>query len=124
MAEAVIDEYERTHPAARRQRDVRTAEAWGDGVGITGVSRPKRTTATADLPREEALVERVVKAALGKRVAQDVARAGTGEQAGAPPERTPDEQAVIDLVARREDREWAEKHAHLILEQARAIGTL
>jgi len=38
--------------------------------------------------------------------------------------RTPEEQSVIDVVARRKGADWAERHAHLILEQARAIGDL
>lgn len=43
---------------------------------------------------------------------------------GAQPARTPEEQAIIDLVARSDGRGWAERHAHLILEQARAVGEL
>jgi hypothetical protein len=38
--------------------------------------------------------------------------------------RTPDEQLVIDSVARDNGQEWAEAHAGLILIQARSIGTL
>jgi hypothetical protein len=41
-----------------------------------------------------------------------------------PPDRTPEEQAILDLVARSNGREWVERHAALILEQARAIGDL
>jgi len=37
-----------------------------------------------------------------------------------PPSWTPEEQEILDLVARAEGREWAEAHAYLILEQARA----
>jgi len=39
-------------------------------------------------------------------------------------DRTPKEQAVIDEVAARKGREWAERHATLILNQARLIGDL
>jgi hypothetical protein len=42
----------------------------------------------------------------------------------AKPKRTPEEQAIIDVVAEREGREWADRHAYLILEQARALGEL
>jgi hypothetical protein len=44
--------------------------------------------------------------------------------ANAAPHRTPEEQEIVDLVARRNGRKWAEEHAALILEQARAIGEL
>jgi hypothetical protein len=40
------------------------------------------------------------------------------------PKRTPEEEAVLALAARRNGREWSEKHAELILEQARAVGSL
>jgi len=40
------------------------------------------------------------------------------------PKYTPLEQAVIDFVAKREGREWAEKYAELILEPARSVGEL
>ena len=38
--------------------------------------------------------------------------------------RTPEEQEIIDVVARSRGREFAEKNAALILEQARALGEL
>jgi hypothetical protein len=38
--------------------------------------------------------------------------------------RTPEEQEIIDHVARVKGRDWAERYSHLILEQARAIGDL
>ena len=38
--------------------------------------------------------------------------------------RTPEEQAIIDLVARGRGRVWAEAHAQLILDGARAVGEL
>ena len=40
------------------------------------------------------------------------------------PKRTPEEQSIIDDVARGNGRDWAEMHAELILDQARAIGTI
>jgi hypothetical protein len=40
------------------------------------------------------------------------------------PKRTPEEEAVLALAAGRNGREWSEKHAELILEQARAVGSL
>jgi len=40
------------------------------------------------------------------------------------PKRTPEEQQVIDVVARRRGREFAEKNAELALDQARSIGVL
>lgn len=40
------------------------------------------------------------------------------------PQRTPEEQAIIDQVAEWRGKEWAERHAELILEQARQIGEL
>jgi hypothetical protein len=40
------------------------------------------------------------------------------------PHLTPEEQEIVDLVARRNGRKWAEEHAALILDQARAIGEL
>src|SRR5262249_47995488 len=43
---------------------------------------------------------------------------------GASPRRTPEEQRLIDEVAQTEGREWADAHAALILNQARAIGNL
>jgi hypothetical protein len=41
---------------------------------------------------------------------------------GHPP--TAEEQAILDMIARSEGRGWVERHTHLILEQARAIGDL
>ena len=38
--------------------------------------------------------------------------------------RTPEEQAILDFVARTNGQEWAERHAHRILEEARLIGEL
>jgi hypothetical protein len=40
------------------------------------------------------------------------------------PDRTPEEQEIIDLVARDHGKEWAEAHAQLILDQARSLGKL
>jgi len=40
------------------------------------------------------------------------------------PPRTPEEQEIVDMVARRNGRKWAEEHVALILDQARAIGEL
>ena len=52
-------------------------------------------------------------------------------QPGGPPDpqprwpgRTLEESGILDAVARTEGREWVERHAELILEQARAIGNL
>jgi hypothetical protein len=39
-------------------------------------------------------------------------------------QRTPEEQSIIDFVARSRGREWAEAHAESILTQARAAGDL
>jgi hypothetical protein len=39
-------------------------------------------------------------------------------------ERTPAEQRVIEKVAERKGREWAEEHATLILAQARRVGEI
>ena len=38
--------------------------------------------------------------------------------------RTLEEREILDLVARSEGKEWAERHAELILAQAHAIGCL
>lgn len=38
--------------------------------------------------------------------------------------RTPAEQRILDQVAERRGREWAERHAELILCQARCVGQL
>lgn len=43
---------------------------------------------------------------------------------GPPRERTPEEQLILDLVAADRGREYAERWAERILEQARAIGDL
>jgi hypothetical protein len=40
------------------------------------------------------------------------------------PERTPEEQSVLDQVVRTHGAAWVERHAELILEQARFIGNL
>jgi hypothetical protein len=37
---------------------------------------------------------------------------------------TAEEQEIIDFVAKSQGREFAEKNAHLILEQARRVGEL
>ena len=37
---------------------------------------------------------------------------------------TPDEQWCVDQVAKCEGREWADSHIDLIIDQARAIGTI
>ena len=37
---------------------------------------------------------------------------------------TPEEQEILDVVARRKGREWVERYADLILEQARGAGEL
>lgn len=39
-------------------------------------------------------------------------------------DRTPSEQRVIEKVAERKGREWAEGHAALILAQARRVGEI
>lgn len=39
-------------------------------------------------------------------------------------ERTPEEQEIIDQVAKTRGEEWAEEHAELILAQARLVGEL
>jgi len=41
-----------------------------------------------------------------------------------PTPRTPDEQSILDMVARRKGREYVERWADSILNQARAIGDL
>ena len=46
------------------------------------------------------------------------------EEATTAPKRTPDEQRIIDQVAADHGAEFAEKHAHLILNQARDFGEL
>jgi len=38
--------------------------------------------------------------------------------------RTPEEQSIPDFVGKRHGPDWVERHAHLILEQARAVGML
>ena len=38
--------------------------------------------------------------------------------------RTPEEQQIIDQVAERKGREYAEEHAELILTQARLVGVI
>jgi hypothetical protein len=40
------------------------------------------------------------------------------------PARTPEEQSVLDDVERTHGAAWVERHAELILEQARFIGNL
>jgi hypothetical protein len=40
------------------------------------------------------------------------------------PMRTPEEQRILDWAAETEGKEFVEKHEHLILEQARAMGEL
>lgn len=40
------------------------------------------------------------------------------------PQRTPEEQAILDVVARSRGQEFADKFAELILAQAREIGDL
>lgn len=40
------------------------------------------------------------------------------------PERTPEEQAVIDDIAESRGEEFAEEHDELILDQARLVGEL
>ncbi len=42
------------------------------------------------------------------------------------PKRTPEEQAILDLMAETDERgrEWVEKNAELILDQAREFGNL
>jgi hypothetical protein len=37
---------------------------------------------------------------------------------------TAEEQDILRMAAKNEGKEWVEKHAHLILEQARTIGDL
>ena len=46
---------------------------------------------------------------------------GSSKQA---PARTPEEQSILDMVARSRGREYAERHAKGILAEARAIGDL
>lgn len=41
-----------------------------------------------------------------------------------PPNLTPEEQSVVDAVARYRGNEWAYGHLNLILNQAREIGDL
>lgn len=43
---------------------------------------------------------------------------------GDDPERTPEEQGVIDLIAESRGEEFAEEYDELILAQARLIGDL
>jgi len=38
--------------------------------------------------------------------------------------RSPEEQEIINQVAKEKDEEWAEKHANLILAQARLVGAI
>jgi len=38
--------------------------------------------------------------------------------------RSPEEQEIIDQMAEERDEEWAEKHANLILTQARLVGAI
>lgn len=42
----------------------------------------------------------------------------------ADPERTPEEQAIIDEIAESRGEEFAEEHDELILHQARLVGEL
>ncbi len=46
------------------------------------------------------------------------------DESGTKPKRTPEQQSFIDEVAAMNGKEWAESHAELILDQARAIGNL
>ena len=39
-------------------------------------------------------------------------------------ERTPEELAVLTLTAKRNGWDWVNRHANLVLNQARAIGNL
>jgi hypothetical protein len=49
----------------------------------------------------------------------------TGTKPQPSPERTPEEQEILDLQLRAGyDPAWVERHAELILEQARFIGNL
>ena len=41
-----------------------------------------------------------------------------------PSPRTPDEQSILDMVARRKGRDYVERWAESILDQARAFGDL
>jgi hypothetical protein len=43
---------------------------------------------------------------------------------GTPPQWTRDEQSILDFVARSHGEAWVDRHAELILEQARAIGEI
>ena len=40
------------------------------------------------------------------------------------PNRSPEEQSVIDYMARSRGRVWAEQHAEQLLTEARAIGNI
>jgi hypothetical protein len=46
------------------------------------------------------------------------------EEAPPGPPPTAEEQAILDMIARSDGRGWVERHTHLILESARAIGDL
>jgi hypothetical protein len=41
-----------------------------------------------------------------------------------PPERSADEQRILDLMCEDRDPEWVAEHAELILTQARLVGEL
>lgn len=43
---------------------------------------------------------------------------------GTKPKRTPEEQQVLDAVAKIRGQDWVDANAELILEQARALGEL
>jgi hypothetical protein len=40
------------------------------------------------------------------------------------PKYTPEEQEILDAIAKDRGREWADRHAELILEQAQSVGQL
>lgn len=50
--------------------------------------------------------------------------ATTPPTSGIPPKRTAEEQEILNLVEREKGKAYTERHAELILEQARSVGML
>jgi hypothetical protein len=57
-------------------------------------------------------------------VRADADEAGNTAPTPPKPKRTPEEQEILEIVARGKGWDWVNRHEHLILEQARAMGDL
>jgi hypothetical protein len=81
-------------------------------------------------PAREAMCRRKkpVKAEAGRTLPDEVERSRKSvqppEPTGTPPKRTPEEQAIVDAVAKTYGREIAERHARRIIAEARMIGDI